>query len=220
MLAGKYTVTLINRCSFILPAFSIKLFFVHSILITMVEAMILLWYCAAYSMQLFQALGDGMCCSRKKFIPKIPRGGRGSKRMQFAMVLRVAYPGYQRFFSRAVRIFGVDRRPTHLRPQKTSGTEQCFLPSPSTFELFYRITFTPIRLKVFNRDHVDRHVKKCPKTHIILRKTTSSLKFIALRAIMTGSHRSSPQVMQLQFKLQSILRDLNVKITIRENLTS
>ena len=26
---GKYTVTLINRCSFILPAFSIKLFFLH-----------------------------------------------------------------------------------------------------------------------------------------------------------------------------------------------
>ena len=45
---GKYTVTVINRCSFILPAFNIKLFFVYSILITMVEAMILLWYCAAY----------------------------------------------------------------------------------------------------------------------------------------------------------------------------
>ena len=26
------------------------------------------------------------------------------------------YPGYQRFFSRAVGIFGVGRRPTHLRP--------------------------------------------------------------------------------------------------------
>ena len=73
--------------------------------------------------------------------------------------------------------------------RKTSGTERCFLPSPLTFELFYRITFTPIRLKVSNCDHVGRHVKKCPKTHIILRKTSSSLKFIALRAIMTGSHR-------------------------------
>ena len=31
--------------------------------------------------------------------------------------------------------------------------------------------FTPIRLKVFDCDHVGRHVKKCPKTHIILRKT-------------------------------------------------
>ena len=76
--------------------------------------------------------------------------------------------------------------------RKTSGTERCFLPSPLTFELFYRITFTPIRLKVSSRDHVGRHVKKCSKTQIILRKTTSSLKFIALRAIMTGSHRSSP----------------------------
>ena len=28
------------------------------------------------------------------------------------------YPGYQRFFSRAVGIFGVGRRPTHLRPYK------------------------------------------------------------------------------------------------------
>ena len=26
------------------------------------------------------------------------------------------YPGYQRFFSRTAGIFGVDRRPTHLRP--------------------------------------------------------------------------------------------------------
>ena len=49
-------------------------------------------------------------------------------------------------------------------------------------------------------------------------KTSSSLKFISLRAIMTGSHRSSPQLMQLQFKLQSILRDWDLKITIRENL--
>ena len=76
--------------------------------------------------------------------------------------------------------------------EKTSGTERCFLPSPLTSELFYRITFTPIRLKVSDCDHVGRHVKKCPKTHIILRKTSSSLKFIALRAIMTGSNRSSP----------------------------
>ena len=76
--------------------------------------------------------------------------------------------------------------------RKTSGTERCFLPSPLTFELFYRITFTLIRLKVSDCDHVGRHVQKCPKTHIILRKTSSSLKFIALRAIMTGSNRSSP----------------------------
>ena len=57
--------------------------------------------------------------------------------------------------------------------RKTSGTERCFLPSPLTFELFYRITFTPIRLKVSDCDHVGRHVKKCPKTHIILRKSLS-----------------------------------------------
>ena len=72
---------------------------------------------------------------------------------------------------------------------------QALQASPLTFELFYRITFTPIRLKVSNCDHVGRHVKKCPKTHIILRKTSSSLKFIALRAIMTGSHRNSPHLM-------------------------
>ena len=30
------------------------------------------------------------------------------------------------------------------------------------------------------------------KTHIIFRKTSSSLKSIALRVIMTGSHRDSP----------------------------
>ena len=100
---------------------------------------------------------------------------------------------------------------------KTSGTERCFLPFPLTFVLFYRITFTPIRLKVSNCDRVGRHVKKCPKTRIILSKTNSSLKFIALRAVMTGSHRSSPQLMQLQFKLQSILQDLDLKITISEN---
>ena len=79
--------------------------------------------------------------------------------------------------------------------RKTSGTERCFLPSPLTFELFYRITFTLIRLKVSDCDHVGWHVKKCPKTHIILRKTSSSLKFIAFRAIMTDSHRNSPKLM-------------------------
>ena len=47
--------------------------------------------------------------------------------------------------------------------RKTSGTERCFLPSTLTFELFYRITFTPIRLDVSNCDHVHRHVKKCQK---------------------------------------------------------
>ena len=34
------------------------------------------------------------------------------------------------------------------------------------------MTFTPIRLKVSDCDHVGRHVKKCPKNHIILRKTS------------------------------------------------
>ena len=47
--------------------------------------------------------------------------------------------------------------------RKTSGAERCFSPSPLTFELFYRIIFTPIRLKVSNCDHVGRHVKKCPR---------------------------------------------------------
>lgn len=48
-------------------------------------------------------------------------------------------PGYQRFFSHAARIFGVDRRPTDLQPKpckKTSGTDRCFLLSPLTFEFF------------------------------------------------------------------------------------
>ena len=33
-----------------------------------------------------------------------------------AKKIRSAYPGYQRFFSRAAGIFSVGRRPTHLRP--------------------------------------------------------------------------------------------------------
>ena len=85
--------------------------------------------------------------------------------MQFAMVLGVAYPRYQRIFSHAVRHMFGRRTPLARRG--------AFLPSPLTFELFYRITFTPIRLKVSDCDHVGRHVKKCPKTHIILRKTSS-----------------------------------------------
>ena len=59
---------------------------------------------------------------------------------------------------------------------------------------FYRARFTPVRLKVSNCDDVGRHVKKCPKTHTILRKTSWSSKFIALRAIMTVSRRNSPQL--------------------------
>ena len=34
----------------------------------------------------------------------------------FEQTRTVTYHGYQRFFSRAVGIFGVGRRPTHLRP--------------------------------------------------------------------------------------------------------
>ena len=47
---------------------------------------------------------------------------------------------------------------------------------------FYRATFTPVRLKVSNCDDVGRHVKKCPKTHTILRKTSWSSKFIAFKS--------------------------------------
>ena len=36
----------------------------------------------------------------------------------FYELLYIRYSGYQRFFSRAVGIFGVGRRPTHLRPYK------------------------------------------------------------------------------------------------------
>ena len=101
-------------------------------------------------------------------------------------------------FSRVRREFSVLAEGRHVfgrRPkprEKPLARSVAFYRSPLTFELFYRITFTPIRLKVSDCDHVVRHVKKCPKTHIILRKTSSSLKFIALRAIMTGSNRSSP----------------------------
>ena len=85
-------------------------------------------------------------------------------------------------------IFGRRPKPQE-KPLAQSGAFNC--PHwPLSFS--YRITFTPIRLKVSNCAHVGQHVKKCPKTHVILRKTSSSLKFIALRAIMTGSHRSSP----------------------------
>ena len=54
--------------------------------------------------------------------------------------------------------------------RKTSGTVWCFLRSPLTFELFYRITFMSIRMKVSNHDFVGRHVKKCPKTTLSLAK--------------------------------------------------
>ena len=36
--------------------------------------------------------------------------------LYFVSKVAVIYPGYQRFFSRAGGIFGVGRRPTHLRP--------------------------------------------------------------------------------------------------------
>ena len=36
---------------------------------------------------------------------------------------KTIYPGYQRFFSRAAGIFGVGRRPTHLRPWAEVTTE-------------------------------------------------------------------------------------------------
>ena len=61
-------------------------------------------------------------------------------------------PGYQRFFSHAARIFGVDRRPTHLQPkpcEKTSGTDRCFILSPLTFKLFYQITSLAPRVLFF-----------------------------------------------------------------------
>ena len=41
---------------------------------------------------------------------------RGNMVYNFVRVRIIDYPGYQRFFSRAVGIFGVGRRPTHLRP--------------------------------------------------------------------------------------------------------
>ena len=50
--------------------------------------------------------------------------------------------------------------------------------------------------------------RSSPKTHIN-RKTSWILKFIVLKAIMTESHRSSPKLKKLQFKLQLILRDLD-----------
>ena len=40
----------------------------------------------------------------------------------------VSYPGYQRFFSLAAGIFGVGRRPTHLRPE-AEATSHLFAPS-------------------------------------------------------------------------------------------
>ena len=66
-----------------------------------------------------------------------------------------------RGFSRVRREFSVLAEATSGEAaRKTSGTERCFLPSPLTFALFYRITFTPIRLKVSNCDHVARHMKR------------------------------------------------------------
>ena len=61
-------------------------------------------------------------------------------------------PGYHRVFSHAAKIFGVDRRPTHLQPkpcEKTSGKDRRFLLSPLTFELFYQITSLAPRVPFF-----------------------------------------------------------------------
>ena len=54
--------------------------------------------------------------------------------------------GTRGFFSRVAGIFGVATSGEAAR--KTSGTERCFLSSLLTFELFYGITFMPIRLDV------------------------------------------------------------------------
>ena len=49
-------------------------------------------------------------------------------------------------------------------------------------------------------------------------KNKLEFEIIAFRAILTESHLNSPQLMQLQFKLHSILRDLVLyKITFCEN---
>ena len=132
-----------------------------------------------------------MCCSRKYPYRKFLEGG-GPKGCNLRWCWECLTLG-TRGFSHMRLEFSVLAEGRHIfGRRKPLARRGAFLASPLTFELFYRITFTPIRLKVSDCDHVGRHVKKCPKTHIILRKTTSSLKFIALREIMTGSHRSSP----------------------------
>ena len=93
-------------------------------------------------------------------------------------------------------IFGHRLKPRAANPQeKTSRRERCYLPSQLTFELFIGLHLYANRLEVSNCNHMDRHVKKCPSTHIIHRKTSQSLKFIALREIMTESPPNSPQLM-------------------------
>ena len=64
------------------------------------------------------------------------------------------------------QIFGRRLKPR----EKTSRTERCFLPSPLTFKIFIGLH---LRQSYWN--HVDGHVKKCPKTHIILIKISWSL---------------------------------------------
>ena len=69
--------------------------------------------------------------------------------------------------------------------EKTSGTERCFLPSPLTFELF-------IGLNLYANQIGSLQLWSCgparEEMSIILRKTSWSLKFIALREIVTESH--------------------------------
>ena len=109
-----------------------------------------------------------------------------------------SYPGYQRLFSRTAGIFGAGRRPKPRAAKRRSGEKKPLAQSGAFYRPRWPLSFlsdyicTPIRLEVSNCDHVDRHVKKCPTNHIILRKTSWSLKFIVLREMMTESHRNYP----------------------------
>ena len=69
--------------------------------------------------------------------------------------------------------------------EKTSGTERCFLPSPLTFELFIGLHLYAIQIGSLQ-------LWSCGPAReimsIILRKTSWSSKFIALRETVTESH--------------------------------
>ena len=108
-------------------------------------------------------------------------------------------------------IFGHRLRPRAANPrEKTSRTERCYLPSPLTFELFIGLHLYANRLEVSNCNHMDRYVKKCPSTHIIHRKNKLEFK---IHCVKRNHDRITSQFsivdVMLQFKLQSILQDLD-----------
>ena len=88
--------------------------------------------------------------------------------------IRSPYPGYQRFFSRVAGIFGVGRRPTHLRPcglgflpLRGAGTGFVgVLPLALAFDLpenttLHRETTLKTALELLDKEFTKRFEAKC-----------------------------------------------------------